>query len=246
MASNDSEFDDSTQYNTTAPPIHLPTPQIYPRTHLFGIPQELQDMVINEIWNDDAKNAGACSLQPLLTCRHFYHIANKQAWANTSFDLRSLSKEKLKLLLISIPSGVASRMIFSIIATAPQTITIGYNAEKLPNINRIMMTDFESDDMHVAEKSAVWFKAMMASLQLREKVRCFMATAAAFEGQMSKAVRAHTVLLVAHALLKGAETVGTFCKQKTMQAPEHYLVQYEVRGGSMCEMVLRSDDPSLC
>lgn len=203
-------------------------------------------MVISEIWNDDVKNAGACGLQPLLTCRHFYHIANKHAWKNTNFDMRSLSKEKLQRLLTSVPPGVTARVILSVTATAPQVDLLGDNVDKLPNIKRITMTDFESENEHLVGKAVDWMVAMVASIELRHKIDCFMATAAVFEGKMPIAMHAHTMNLAIQAVRKGEKPVVILHMENTAQAPERYLVLFKAGVEStICQQVLRSDDTAL-
>lgn len=99
------------------------TLQIYPRTHLFGIPQELQDQIFDWVY-DYPTRSGASNLEPLLTCRHVYHIAHEKAWASTIFELDAFNSDQLVRVLTAIPAGLESRKIFELDVTAAQIKTL--------------------------------------------------------------------------------------------------------------------------
>lgn len=64
-----------------------PAAQLFPRLHLYGIAQELRDMIYEHVFKQSKNTSGATNLVPLLTSRKFYHESHDLAWASTTFDI---------------------------------------------------------------------------------------------------------------------------------------------------------------
>ena len=67
----------------------------YPQAHLFGLPQELRDIIFDELFPNNGLE-GAAYLAPLLTSRRFYLEAVDIAWKYATFDLTKVSDERLR------------------------------------------------------------------------------------------------------------------------------------------------------
>jgi hypothetical protein len=68
---------------------------MYPRLHLFGLAQELRDLIYDNVFAIGGEQ-GSDFLQPL-TNRQFYHEANASAWNNATFVLTALDTDGVEV-----------------------------------------------------------------------------------------------------------------------------------------------------
>lgn len=116
-----------------------PTPQMYPRTHLLGIPQELQDLIFDEVFDAGVNITGAAKLKPLLTCRHIYNIANVKAWKNSRFVVKGLTEDRVTELKSSIPASIRARKILGMTIRRSQMIWFAQLSKHLPHPKAILV-----------------------------------------------------------------------------------------------------------
>lgn len=241
MPCKNNKVNESTQSDKHVVTIDPPKPQMYPRTHFFGIPQELQDLIVDEVWRHDTPNSGASSLLPLLTCRHFYHLANEKAWARTSFDIRSLSD---KTLSDSLQRSLVLRRAHSVTIEALQMGQLTLNARRLPHIGTLMLTDFDIENTYTAGKAWDWLMAIMRLGLLGTKVDRIMASAAVFEDKMAQALftRIRQVNSMSRVDGDGPDEIMVMNRMKqTAQMAERYLITVVILGKVVRHEIIRSD-----
>lgn len=174
--------------------IQPPALQEYPRTHLLGIPQELQDLIFDEAFDSGVKIAGAAKLRPLLTYRHIYHIANDKAWAGCGFNIKGLTDERVAELKMSIPSSVRARNIRGMSIPRSQMVLFARLFPHLPRAKSLIVTihddDIQDQNLFHADddESERWWKCLLLSYDLTRLGSFIFFSAEAFKEEVVKRV----------------------------------------------------------
>lgn len=234
MASHDN---DSSDLSATTPPmaieVGLPLPQVYPRTHLLDIPQELQDLIMDEVFQNDPDLIDAQALRPLLTCRHIYHIANVKAWTHCGFVIGGLTEAKVAQLKASIPTSIRKRKVRDLTISRSQLLLFSKLEEHLPRVKFIFVLTKQDDSigetMFDRNETADdrWFRTVLLSTALTPMCDMVFLPRDAFKKEVVKAVVDRSVALAlarATGMINSDVATAVISHAQVEGCPEAYMV----------------------
>lgn len=208
------------------PTVQPAEPHVHPRTHLFGIPQELQDQIFDEVFNNSVpRSVGAQWLRPLLTCRHIYHIANKKAWAGAVFSTANLTVEKLLQLKSDIPSVVSLRKAYILVISRDQLPIICTSYKLLPHFRMVNVASPSTSAQKKGNEVHEWHKALIMGVGLSRAASIVTFPPEAFTKSTVMAIELESSLRLLSGLMTGENRPTSKIKhEKNGKFPEHYTV----------------------
>lgn len=236
MSTNDSDdktgTDEQTPPQPTALTVQPSVSQVYSRIHLFGIPQELQDQIFDEVFDNLVKHVlGAKSLEPLLTCRHVYHIANKKAWAGAAFSLAHMIDGKLSQLKSEIPPSISHRHAHILIVSREQLLAIHENHTLLPQFKFINVTGPAPIKFYDIPEVRRWHRALIISAALHRTAPITTFPPEIFSEAMALSIGVESALQLRKDLRDGDKSTVTKVRhQKMGEWSEHYSITFIKEG----------------
>lgn len=203
-------------------PVDPPTPKLYPRHHLLGLPPEVRNLIYNHVFD---RFIGANSLKPLLTCRQLWYEANALAWSRTAIDLTQVKTKRLAKLAKCIPSTVASRKVFLVRVSGKQLKILIAHKAVLPTMKvlYIARSRFQPEDKRY------WYRSIIEVVCLRDKADFICASPDAFNRKaIGNALRRNAEVaaaLAAESLKNGTPCLVPLLKfePESDMLPEHYM-----------------------
>lgn len=204
--------------------------QIYPRTHLFGIPQELQDQIFEEVFNS-GQISGADNLKPLLTCRHVYHAYHKQAWDFTVFLLIGFDFDELARIFSDAPDSIKTRKVSTIGVTAAQVQPLIQFVHELPSMHVLYIAYDGLDPGDVESKPETWYDALWRSgaFVVAEKADDVVASNDIFHDGLGTAIAKHGMIMNMTNVFSSLKIVARGDKDDE-DGCEHWVVRMKVSG----------------
>lgn len=211
---------------------HPSVPQVYPRTHLLGVPQELQDLIFDEVFNKVGSDLiGAKWLAPLLTCRHVYHIANQKAWAGATFSLSYMSEQKLSQLKSKIPPSVGLRHTNILSVNRGQLMDVHGSHTLLPHFEIVNVTSPASAASNEEDEAREWYSALIVGASLHITASKITFPHEAFTVMMVVEIEVESALKsLSDAIAGEKSTMARVKHQMKGFWPEHYSITY-MKGG---------------
>lgn len=203
--------------------IGLLAPLIDHRLHLFGVAQEIRDLIYEEVFDHDLTRSGAQHLQPLLTCRKFYHEFHARAWFTAVFNLTVFSGDKFEILPTRIPPETAERLVGTLFVLSTQIPLL--KGHVLPKAHSVIIPDKGDPD--------AWFETIFhCCLSFNRRALGVYAPMDIFAETVITHLRSHLVLWALHAVeedFEGKEKTTSRYVFKHVrsnpQTPEHYMLQ---------------------
>ena len=158
--------------------IGLPAPRLYSRLHLFGLPQELRDLIYVEVF--DCELVGAEHLRPLLVCRQFYAEAEELAWKNAIFDPRQLSKDHVEGLRSTISPKVAARKVLGLEVDGNQLLSLKQAKLVLPETRLFRVS---TPRVRKSGKEC-WYSAFVCLAAFQSRCDSFLTPSSAFTNEI--------------------------------------------------------------